>query len=186
MRWKTLLLCGAIAALFTACFPENEALNGPNPEDLLEELRVGDLPFDMELETVTFINDATGEELTVDLVAPPMKLNTCGSTTCPILDPRPDIPTYQTQYYCPGGTPPISSTPEDQGQGILFTYSDVANSIAFENFEISPVFAFWAERDLSFTVAIRDNWVTFSCADCAGKYEDFTYTRREVTLRSLD
>lgn len=169
-----------MATSFFACFAEDPSLSGPTFEELEEARRVGELPFDAVLESVTFVNTENGQSITVDSPAPPMRFSNCNARWCPVADPL----SPNQNYYCPG--------PDDQGstinnnQGLQFSYDSPADRVSFLGYEGSPPFELWAERDLSFGISVVGRDVTLSCTDCPGKYEDFLYTERYVNLRSQD
>lgn len=179
MTWKTLLFCLLMGGLFTACFATDEALSGPTAANLENARRVGELPLDAVLESVTFFNANTGEEMTVALTAPAFSFENCNSDWCPVADA-----TTGNTYFCPGQDPSAGS--DNGGSGLQFSYNEEQETVAFDNFRGSPPFDTWAERGLDFNIEIEGQDVRLLCNGCSGKYEDFEYTDRQVNLRSQD
>ncbi|MEM6772715.1 MAG: hypothetical protein AAF597_19205, partial [Bacteroidota bacterium] len=142
MNWKTLLLCCGIAAFLTGCFATDESLSGPTFDSLDETRKVGELPLDAALESVTFFNAASGQEMTVSLVAPPCSFAKCEGDWCPVADAA----TGNT-YYCPGQVPAEGG----ESLGLQFKYDDLTDKVQFENFRGSPPYEAWAERGLEFS-----------------------------------
>lgn len=168
-----------MAALFTGCFATDESLSGPTLESLDEARKVGELPLDAELQSVTFFNASSGQELTVALTAPACSFAKCEGDWCPVADAA----TGNT-YYCPGQDPTLID--ENSSGGLQFNYEASTDRVRFENFQGSPPYEAWAERDIFFAISTSGQTVSLSCDDCPGKYEDFQYTSRKVNFRSRD
>ncbi len=179
MNWKSTLFCCFMAALLTSCFATDESLSGPTAQDLEDARKAGDLPFDGQLASVTFLNAESGAETTVELTSQGFLFEKCGATWCAVFNP--DAPASQAVYCPPRPVPPGDDPLEG---ALLFNYDEQTNTVAFENFAGALNMETWAERGLYFTVEKESSQsVKLSCFDCPGKYQDFQYTDRIVRLR---